>query len=142
MRKSVKNTKCENRNVTRHLWRMTRHIGSLYDPPDTVTRPLGSCTAMTSILGFRVALGGIVGAGVRPVYHDKPTNVRILFRKFHQNPQIRWLWSDCSKSNDLADPIARPLAPCTPSSSILGLRVTPGGAPRGRVRSVWHHNLP
>ena len=68
---------------------MTRHIGSLYDPPDTVTRPLGSCTAMTSILGFRVALGGIVGAGVRPVYHDKPTNVRILFRKFHQNPQIR-----------------------------------------------------
>ena len=64
---------------------MTRHIGSLYDPPDTVTRPLGSCTAMTSILGFRVALGGIVGAGVRPVYHDKPTNVRIRFRKFHQN---------------------------------------------------------
>ena len=62
---------------------MTRHIGSLYDPPDTVTRPLGSCTAMTSILGFRVALGGIVGAGVRPVYHDKPTYVGNLFRKFH-----------------------------------------------------------
>ena len=50
--------------------------------------------------------------------------VRVFFGKCHQNPQNLKIQVDFGNRYDLLGAIARPLAPCTPWSSILHLRVT------------------